>query len=77
MKRRIGIMLIAFALLAVSLAWAAEWQEKRATAAIGQDGVQRIEILAGGYYYDPNTVVVKVNLPVEADRQEDARRLRP
>ncbi len=65
MKRRNCIMLIAFALLAVSLAWAAEWQEKRATAAIGEDGVQRIEVLAGGYYYDPNTIVVKVNVPVE------------
>jgi plastocyanin domain-containing protein len=65
MKRRNCIILTVIALLAVSLAMAAEWQEKRATAVIGEDGVQRIKILAGGYYYDPNTIVVKVNVPVE------------
>ncbi|HEX7502850.1 MAG TPA: quinol oxidase, partial [Acidobacteriota bacterium] len=44
---------------------AADWKEKRVVAVASQDGVQRVEIIAGGYYFDPNTIVVKVNVPVE------------
>lgn len=29
------------------------------------DGVQRVEILAGSYFFKPDRIVVKVNLPVE------------
>jgi len=39
--------------------------EKRVVATIDADGVQRVKILGGGYFYDPNYVVVKVNVPVE------------
>jgi len=39
--------------------------EKRVVATIDQDGVQRVEILGGGYFYDPNYIVVKANVPVE------------
>lgn len=39
--------------------------EKRVVATVDQDGVQRVEILGGGYFYDPNYIVVKVNVPVE------------
>ena len=35
----------------------------RATVSAG--GVQVIEMVAGGYYFDPNVVIVKVNVPVE------------
>jgi plastocyanin domain-containing protein len=65
MKRRRFLVLTAIVLVAASLAWCAEWKEKRLEAVVGQDGVQRVEILAGGYYYDPNVIVVKVNVPVE------------
>ena len=39
--------------------------EKRFVATVGQDGVQRVEISGGAYYFDPNVIVVKVNVPVE------------
>jgi plastocyanin domain-containing protein len=39
--------------------------EKRFVAAIDSDGVQRVEMLGGEYYFSPNVVVVKVNVPVE------------
>ena len=65
MKRRSFMILTALALVVVSLAWAAEWKEKRMAAVAGPDGVQRVEITAGGYYFDPNTIVVKINVPVE------------
>ena len=39
--------------------------EKRFVATVDADGVQRVAILGGGYFYDPSYVVVKVNVPVE------------
>ena len=41
------------------------WKEKRIAAKIDADGVQRAEMIGGEYYYDPNYIVVKVNIPVE------------
>ncbi len=40
-------------------------KEKRFVAAVGPDGVQHVEIIGGEYYFDPNYIVVKVNVPVE------------
>jgi plastocyanin len=40
-------------------------KEKRVVATVDADGVQRVEILGGEYYFDPNYIVVKVNKPVE------------
>jgi plastocyanin domain-containing protein len=34
-------------------------------APIGQDGIQRVEIVAGEYYYTPNNIILKVNVPTE------------
>ena len=38
---------------------------KRFVATVGSDGVQHVEITGGDYYFDPNYIVVKVNVPVE------------
>jgi plastocyanin len=54
-------LLIFISLLAISLAHAAEIH--RATA--GKDGVQRVQILGGGYFFRPGHLIVKVNVPVE------------
>jgi len=37
----------------------------RAVATVAADGVQRLEITGGEYYFEPNVMVVKVNTPVE------------
>ncbi|MGC1455407.1 MAG: cupredoxin domain-containing protein [Nitrospirota bacterium] len=37
----------------------------RVVATVGADGVQRVEVIGGDYYFDPNYIVVKVNVPVE------------
>ncbi|MFZ2197022.1 MAG: cupredoxin domain-containing protein [Thermodesulfovibrionales bacterium] len=34
-------------------------------ASVDSDGVQRVKILAGSYFFDPGYVIVKVNIPVE------------
>lgn len=41
------------------------FKEKRFVATVGPDGVQHVEISGGEYYFDPNYIVVKVNVPVE------------
>jgi plastocyanin domain-containing protein len=45
--------------------------EKRYVAEV-KDGVQHVEMIGGGYYFDPNVVVVKVNVPVELKIKKEA-----
>jgi len=44
---------------------AQEAKENRFVAIMGEDGVQRAEIVGGSYYFAPDLIVVKVNVPVE------------
>ena len=37
------------------------------------DGVQRIRIVAGSYFFKPNHIVVKANLPVELTASRESR----
>lgn len=34
-------------------------------ASIDANGIQRVEIIGGSYYFKPNYIIVKVNVPVE------------
>jgi len=52
-------------LVLVSVAVCSSAEESRKVAAIGQDGVQRVEMVGGSYHFDPNHLVVKVDVPVE------------
>jgi len=58
----IGAVLI---LLFAPLGFGQEATEKRGVASVDADGIQRVEITGGSYYFDPNIIVVKVNVPVE------------
>jgi plastocyanin len=49
------------------------WQEKRFVVPVDYDGVQRVEIAGGEYFFDPNYIVVKVNKPVEFKVKKTAR----
>ena len=40
-------------------------EESPVRAVIGNDGVQRAELLGGGYFFKPKHLIVKVNMPVE------------
>lgn len=44
---------------------AAETVYQVSEAILGDDGVQRIEILADSYFFSPNYLVVKTGIPVE------------
>ena len=56
------IVLLSVAFLTLAIA---EQGEKLYVAKIDPDGVQRVEIVGGSYYFDPNHIIVKVNVPVE------------
>lgn len=64
MKKWLG-MLAAVACMAATAYADAGAAEQRFVATIGADGYQRVEMTAGSYYFDPQIVVVKVNVPVE------------
>ncbi|MFH1480530.1 MAG: quinol oxidase [Pseudomonadota bacterium] len=44
---------------------AASAEKKELVAKTDPDGVQRVEILGGSYFFDPNYIIVRVNVPVE------------
>ena len=54
-----------FVLLLGSVGLGQETAKNKFVAVIGPDGVQKVEITGGSYYFDPNDIVVKVNVPVE------------
>lgn len=58
--------LIVFLLFA-GLAYAADTavKQKIFTAAVDSSGVQKVEITGGEYYFDPNYIIVKKDVPVE------------
>jgi plastocyanin domain-containing protein len=47
-------------------------EEKTVRAVIGTDGVQRVEIVGGEYFFEPKHVIVKVNVPVELTVRKEA-----
>ena len=40
-------------------------KQKVYTAIVDKDGIQRVEITGGEYYFDPNYIIVKKDTPVE------------
>ncbi len=62
MKHSIFALLVLVSLCSVSHT---EEQKKVYKAAIDSDGVQRAEVLAGEYFFNPDYIIVKVNVPVE------------
>jgi len=62
---RTGIIAVAMLLLGCGMAFADQAAEKRVVATLDPDGVQRVQMTGGEYYFNPRAVVVKVNTPVE------------
>lgn len=50
----------------------AEGETETYTAKPDQDGVQRVRILGDSYFFKPNHIVVKVNVPVELIATKEA-----
>ena len=64
MRKLYGLIMVAL-LATVFLIGVASGEEKRIIVPVDSDGVQRVEVLGGSYFFDPNYIVVKVNVPVE------------
>ncbi len=62
---RFNDMVTVVAVLCLFAMSAAAAEKKEYTAKTDPDGVQRVEILGGSYFFDPNYIIVKVNVPVE------------
>ncbi len=63
--RRLQYFSVLAILLIILYANNARSEEKKVVVSIGADGVQRVEMVGGSYFFDPNYVIVKVNVPVE------------
>jgi plastocyanin domain-containing protein len=63
-RKKIIAVLVFMGTVLVSTAWGAERKEIY-TATIDGSGVQKVEMLAGSYFFKPNDIIVKVNVPVE------------
>jgi len=64
---------LAAALLVMLLTVAASGEEAgKVFATVDQDGVQRVEIVGGSYFFKPSEIVVKKGLPVELIVRKEA-----
>lgn len=61
------IKLFVIFLLFAGLAFAedAVKEKKVFTAVVDKDGIQRVEVTGGEYFFEPDYIIVKVNMPVE------------
>ncbi len=57
--------LLCVAILFLGFTYAGGADRKEFTASIGKDGLQQVDILSGSYFFNPNHIIVKVNVPVE------------
>ncbi len=64
MRIHLKFLMICLALLTSSLVASTGYAET-VTASVSEDGVQKVEILAGSYFFKPDHIVVRVNIPVE------------
>jgi plastocyanin domain-containing protein len=62
MKNIASVFVIVFVGILFSIQ--ARGEEQLFTATVNSEGVQHVEIVGGGYFFNPNRVVVKVNVPV-------------
>ena len=63
--RYMKCVLISVVILFMSLTYGTGAERKEFTASLDQDGMQRLEVLSGSYFFDPNYIIVKVKVPVQ------------
>ncbi len=71
--KHLDYLLVIVGLFSLCLTGSANAQKKVFRAPIDNNGVQRIEILGGDYFYDPDYSIVKANMPVELTIKKDSR----
>lgn len=58
-------LLFVIAAVVAALCISASAQESATVVPMSKDGVQRVDIVGGSYFFKPKHIVVKVNIPVE------------
>ena len=69
---RVALFVLCAAVLAGCGGAPTQPQKESQVAKADADGVQRIRLAAGSYFFKPNHVVVKVNVPVELVASREA-----
>jgi plastocyanin domain-containing protein len=64
MQRLLSGFICCFVVVSSGLVFA-DTQDTAETATLDKDGVQHVRILGGSYFFKPNRIVVKKNVPVE------------
>ena len=72
-RNNLNYFLVIVGLLSLCFTNSVNAQKKVFHATTSTDGVQRIEILGGDYFYDPDHIIVKANVPVEITIKKDSR----
>lgn len=65
-------LLVIIFLIAAGAAFAQDSGKKIHKATVDADGIQRINVAGGEYFFDPNHIIVKVNVPVELHIKKEA-----
>lgn len=63
--KSVRLCFIACILLFFSQSFAADEGKPPYVATVSPEGIQKVEIVASEFYFDPKTIIVKVNVPVE------------
>jgi len=72
MKMKYSLRSSILIIFGIFLASASMGEKSAYKAGIDSDGVQRIEVLAGGYFFNPDHIIVSVNIPVELKIKKEA-----
>ena len=66
MQQLLPRLILSFVVFSVAVAFAdAQDKTEAYTAIVDKDGVQHIRVIGGGYFFKPDRIVVKINIPVE------------
>ncbi len=63
--RGVTFLIIIVGLLSIGFPSTVSSQPQAVRATAGADGVQRINLVAGEYFFEPRHIIVKLNVPVE------------
>ena len=64
-------LLVIVGIFLISTAWGLESKDVY-TASVGSNGIQKVDMIGGSYYFKPNDIIVKVNVPVEIMIKKEA-----
>ena len=71
-RNNLNYFLVIVGLFSLCFTESADGRQKIFHATTSTDGVQRVEVLGGDYFFDPDYIIVKANVPVEITIKKDS-----